>query len=217
MKKFLLFVFVLNTFLVANAQDESSDKEMSNYVFQAFIEGTVKQKSGEVNKTLLNYNLLTEEMIFDQSGQKLALDKLENIDTVFIQTRKFVPFGNVFYEVATDTPIPLFIQHKSQMIPPGNNTGFGTSQTSAITNLTDMKAAGLAYKLKLPDDYKILNKTIHWLRKNNNYYIIKTEKNLEDLFPEKAEVIKTYVKSNKINFKNPVDIIRAVNFSNQKQ
>lgn len=209
-----LTIFLLRLLGNLYAQDLQPGNEINHYIFPSFIEGTVKQKSGEVIKALLNYNTLTEEMIFDQAGQKLALDKIENIDTVYIQNRKFIPFGKVFYERATNTPNALFIQHKSQFIPPGNNTGFGTSQTSAISNMTDLKSLGLAYKLKLPDDFKIISKTIYWLKKNNNSYIIKTEKNLQDLFPEKADAIKKYVKDNKINFKNPDDLIKVVTFSN---
>jgi hypothetical protein len=41
---------------------------------------------------LLNYNSLTEEMIFENNGKKLAIGKgeLELVDTVFIKDRKFV-------------------------------------------------------------------------------------------------------------------------------
>ncbi|MDQ6815547.1 MAG: hypothetical protein M3040_17595, partial [Bacteroidota bacterium] len=210
-----LVVHILTSLTLVFAQDDIPGKEIFHYVFPAFIEGTVRQKSGETNKALFNYNSVTEEMIFDQGGQQLALDKIENVDTVYIQNRKFVPFGNVFYEVATTGAMPLFIQHKTQLIPPGNNTGMGSSQTAAITNISDLKAAGLAYKLKLPDDYKVMNKTIYWLRKNNNYYIIKAEKNIEDLFPDKADAIKKYVKDNKVNFKNSQDLIKVVQFCNQ--
>ena len=122
------------------AQPVVNGKELYHYVFPSFMEGTVRQKSGEVNKTLLNYNSLTEEMIFDQSGQKLALDRTENVDTVYILSRKFIPVGKSFYEMAVNAPpLALFIQHKSEVIPPGNETGFGVSHTSAIINVTDMK------------------------------------------------------------------------------
>jgi hypothetical protein len=215
MKQLSVTLFILASAASLHAQEDLPGKEVHHYVLPAFVEGTVKQKSGETNKALLNYNSVTEEMIFDQGGRQLALDKIENVDTVFIQDRKFVPFGSVFYEVATAGPVPLYIQHKTQLIPPGNNTGFGTSQTAAITNISDLKAAGLAYKLKLPDDYKVINKTIYWLRKNNNYYIIKTEKNIEDLFPEKADAIKKNVKDNKVNFKNSQDLIKVIRFCNE--
>jgi hypothetical protein len=214
MKQLLLTICASCFFFSLFAQDELSGKEFSSYVFPAFIEGTVKQKSGEVNKAFLNYNSLTEEMIFEQSGQKMALDKIEEIDTVYIENKKFIPAGKVFYEVVTNTPVALFIQHKSDLIPPGSETGFGTSQTSAITNVNDLKNSGIAYKLKLPDDYKITLKKIYWLKKNNNYYLVKAIKNVLDLFPEKADAIKAYVKANKIDLKNSDDAMKLIVFCN---
>ncbi|MCW3081286.1 hypothetical protein [Segetibacter sp.] len=214
MKQVLSTILLLWLTSNLSAQPEMRRVELSNYVFPDFVEGTVKQKSGEINKALLNYNSLTEEMIFDQAGQKLALDKTGNIDTVYILNRKFIPFGNIFYEVATNTPTALMIQHKTEVIPPGSNTGFGTSQTAAISNITDLKRAGSAYKLKLPDEYQLAPKTAFWLKRNNNYYAIKREKDFEDLFSDKADEIKKYVKANKIKFNNMNDLIKVTLYSN---
>lgn len=214
MKNILFSLAACCLFFSLFAQPEINGKEYYNYVFPAFVEGTVKQKSGEVNKASLNYNSLTEEMIFDQSGQKMALDKIETIDTVYIENKKFIPVGKVFYELAANTPVALFIQHKSEILPPGSETGFGTSQTSAITNVNDLKNSGIAYKLKLPDDYKVISKKIYWLKKNNNYYILKSAKNVQDFFPAKADAIKAYIKANKTDLKNDNDVIKLILFCN---
>ncbi|GEO07796.1 hypothetical protein [Segetibacter aerophilus] len=123
MKHVFVAVCLLVSINSLRAQENGYTAPINPYVFPTFVEGTAKQKSGEVNKALFNYNTVTEEMIFDQGGKQLALDKIENIDTVYIEDRKFIPFGNVFYEVATTGKIPLFIQHKMQLIPPGNNSG----------------------------------------------------------------------------------------------
>lgn len=204
------FCLVISSF----SQAQQNGQAFYHYIFPAFAQGVVQQKSGEINKALLNYNALTEEMIFDQSGQKMALDKTEMIDTVTIENRKFIPEGKVFYELAVNAPVALFIQHKADLISPGNNTGFGTSQTSAITNAADLKTSGGAYQLKLPDDYNLVSKTTFWLRKNNHYYIVKTIKNIQDFFPAKADVIKNYVKVNKTDFKNADDLIKLILFCN---
>ncbi len=214
MKGMLILTVVISFISTVNAQPEQQGAALYHYVFPSFIEGTVKQKSGEVNKVLLNYNSITEEMIFEQSGRQMALDKTENIDTVFIEKKKFIPAGNVFYEVATSTTVALYIQHKTTVVPPGENTGFGTSQTSAINSITDLKRAGTAYRLKLPSDYKLLSKTVYWVNKNNSYINVKNVKDIQDLFPEKSGVIKDFVKAGKINFKNPADVIKLIMFCN---
>ncbi len=104
MKQILLTVSAVCLISSLFAQSEIIGKRLYHYLFPDFAEGKVKQKSGEINKAQLNYNLLTEEMVFEQSGQQMALDKIENIDTVYILDRKFIPAGQVFYEMATNTP-----------------------------------------------------------------------------------------------------------------
>jgi hypothetical protein len=154
-------------------------------------------------------------MIFDQAGRQMALDKTGDIDTVYIGNSKFIPVGKVFYEVATGTPVALFIQYKTSILPPGNNTGFGTSQTSAISNITDLKAAGTAYSLKLPDDYQLTSKTIYWLKRDDRYTSVKNIKDILNFFPNKSEPIRQYVKVNNPGFRNHDDIKKLVEFCNQ--
>ena len=43
-------------------------KEVSHYLFPEFTQGVVLMKDGGKNETLLNYNSLTEEMIFENKG-----------------------------------------------------------------------------------------------------------------------------------------------------
>lgn len=214
MKRILLTLSASCLLSFLYAQPELQGKELFHYVFPVFTEGTVKLKSGELQKVLLNYNTITEEMVYDQAGQKMALYQLETIDTVYIENRKFIPEGKVFFEMATSTPVALFIQHKTVIIPPGNNTGFGESQTAAITNIITIKNSGTLYQLKLPDDFKLISKTIYFLRKNDNYYIIKNTKDVQDRFTEKASLIKDFAKANKISFKNDDDVIKLVQFCN---
>lgn len=164
--------------------------------------------------TWLNYNTLTEEMIFYHTGKYLALDELETIDTVFIKQKRFIPVGKVFYEVATNTPISLFIQHKSKLVPPGKNTGFGTSQTSSITNITSVLGPGGAYQLSLPEDYKALPVNTYWVRKRRVYTRIDNLKDIQAMFPEKASLIREFVKENKLRFDKPEDVMRVVSFCN---
>ena len=104
MKQIILTTSVICILSSLYAQPVVNGKKLYHYVFPSFMEGTVRQKSGEVNKALLNYNSLTEEMIFDQSGQKLALDRTENDDAVYILSRKFIPVGKSFYEMAVNAP-----------------------------------------------------------------------------------------------------------------
>jgi hypothetical protein len=90
-------------------------KEIYHYILPEFTKGTVLMKDGTRNPALLNYNAATEEMIFDQNGQKLAFAEitLNNLDTVFVQDRKFVLLDNKkFAEVINQEGYKLLVQYK---------------------------------------------------------------------------------------------------------
>ena len=187
---------------------------ITQYLFPQFSEGTVMKKSGEIVKALMNYNTLTQEMIFKQNEQFLALDQVETVDTVYILNSAFIPVNNMFYEVAVKAPVGLYVQYQTIIIPPGNETGFGQSQTTAITNISDLKNSGKAYALKLPDEYKLRSETGFFLKQGDKFINIRNAKDVKNVFSSKADAINTYLKSNKINFKNKDDVAKLVEFCN---
>ncbi len=67
----------------------------------------VKMKSGETSNQVLNYNILTNEMIFNNAEKYLAIASPENVDTIYINNRKFIPLNNKFYEVLVNLHMPL--------------------------------------------------------------------------------------------------------------
>ena len=89
---------------VIKAQNSVEPTE-SHYVFPKFLKGTVKLKNGHRESKVMNYNMITEEMVYDKDGVMMAIDRLGTIDTVYFETRKFVPVEKVFYEELIKAPI----------------------------------------------------------------------------------------------------------------
>ncbi|SFQ23487.1 hypothetical protein [Parafilimonas terrae] len=209
MKKYVLLLAAILIYKGVFAQ-----KQLTQYLFPEFKEGSVLQKSGTVTKTQLNYNTLTQEMIFKQGEQFLALDKIQEVDTVYLNDKKFIPGDNMFYEVATQTPVALLLQHTSDIIPSGNETGFGKSQTTAVTNIADLKRGGRAYSLSLPDEYSFKNKTAYFLKKDGKYILITNVKDIKKVFSDKESAIEDYTKKNKVNFKKNETVAALIEFCN---
>ena len=218
MKKILLTLIIGCGGFAAFAQQDSvvQVKEIYHYIFEEFTQGIVTRKSGNPVSTLLNYNTLTEEMIFDNNGEKLALTWLENIDTVYVGGKIFIPVGKVFYERVTNTPAALYIQHKTDVIPPGKNTAYdGTTQSGSVTTVTSFRNnIGKFYPLALPDDYKLSDRTVYWLKKDDGFIKLNSINKLAAAFPEKAEAIKSFAKTNRLNFNNADDVAKLVAFCN---
>ena len=68
-----ILVLLLLGFSLGNVYAQKQKVEIYHYVFPEFRKGTVLMKSGTKNEAMLNYNALTDEMIFDQNGKKLAM------------------------------------------------------------------------------------------------------------------------------------------------
>jgi hypothetical protein len=149
-------ILLLLTFSLATILSVAQHKtiELSHYIFPEFVKGTVLMHTGIKNIALLNYNALTEEMIFDTNGRKLAMDKLQNIDTIFIENRKFLPYQNKFVELIYHNKYELYAAHKCKLVDPGKPSAYGgTSQTSATTAFSSFSAGGQLYELSLPEGY----------------------------------------------------------------
>lgn len=189
---------------------------LSHYLFPEFIQGQVRLKSGTITESRLNYNALTEEMIFENNGKHLAIAKPESIDTIYIQGKKFIPEGKVFYEIFTNLPVPLAIHHQCSVTPPGNPSGFGgTSQTTSISTSSRLFLSGGIYELKLPDDYIIEPYDEFLIKKDNIYFKANNIKQVIKCFPDKSDAIKDFVKLNKTDFKKTDDVKELIIFCNK--
>lgn len=78
MKNYMLLIILICAYL-----GYSQSNAVNHYVFSKFTEGEVLLKGGSSFRVLLNYNTLTEEMIFERNNQKLAISDNEPIDTIY--------------------------------------------------------------------------------------------------------------------------------------
>ena len=185
---------------------------LSHYVFPAFSKGKVQQKNGSVDEAMLNYNILSKEIVF-QSGpaQYLALANPEKVDTVFIMERKFVPVNNGFYELLSNAAYPLFLEYTCTIKEPGSDIGYGmNSVTTASPAVKSLIQSGGAYSLKLPDGFQVVTGSEYWLFKDGKYQKAGTARQLAAILPEKKEKISELVKKNNTNFSKPQDVIDLV-------
>lgn len=188
-------------------------KEVTHYLFKEFTKGTVLMKPGSKNEALLNYNSLTEEMIFDNKGTKLALGNLELIDTVFINSRKFIPLNSKFVEIIFDSKYSLYAEHKCKLKDPGKPSGYGgMSQTSATSTYSTYFSGGQAYGLKLPEGFETNPYTEYWLKKDGKLDKFLSIRQLSKYFSEKEDIFKEFVKKNNVKFDNEASIVKLLKF-----
>ncbi|NLY24133.1 MAG: hypothetical protein GX042_03840 [Bacteroidales bacterium] len=206
----LLFLFSLSFSLSAQ-----QTKEISHYLFPEFTHGTVLMKGGRENPALLNYNAATEEMVFDQNGQVLALSEpsLSQIDTVSINERQFVLKDNKFAEVLNNNGYKLLALYKCRILPPGNPAAFGgTSQTSSVDSYSSWQGDGRMYDLKLPDDFEVKPYTIYFLDNGSGLKEIKSMKRLKRYYNKRKKAFDQYVSQHKPDYEDPEAVSLLIRF-----
>jgi len=195
--------------LRAHAQDAVA---LSHYVFPVFSKGRVQQKDGGTDEAMLNYNVLSKEIVFEPTpGQYRALAYPEKAATIVILDRKFVLVNHEFYELLGTAPWPLLLQYTCTIKEPGTDIGYGMSSvTTASPAIKSLIQSGGAYTLKLPDGFQVMTGMVYWIFKDGKYQKVNSAKQLIAAAPEKKEKINELVKKNNTNFTKKQDMIDLI-------
>ena len=213
--KLIILFFSSNLYSPLKAQT-TPDGSALQFLFHDFSLGKVRMKNDNLQSVMLNYNTVSEKMVFEKGGNLYDMVNIEMIDTVFVQESKFVPVGKVFYEVLLIAPISLFIQHKGKLLSPGTPAAYGgTSQVSSTTRLTSVQLSSGYYNLKLPKDYIVKTDRVYWIRKDNIMFSYTNERQFIKIFPDKVKEIKEFIKKQKIKFDMLQDQIRLTEHCNE--
>lgn len=212
--KRIFFLFILSLFFAASFS-QKVEVIISHYLFPQFTEGTILMKDGKINTLSLNFNSLTEEMVFKASSKVMAIVKgeIELVDTVYINDRRFAVVNDKFMELLYNGGIELYAEHKCSVISPGKPGPYGTtSQTSSTATISSLYAGGTVYSLTLPEGYATRPYTYYWIKKNGELTKFTNIKQLQKFYAGKKEQYKAYTKENSVKFENQESIAKMVKY-----
>jgi hypothetical protein len=212
--KAILTIVLIFYFMSLKAQT-NSDGSAPQFLFPEFATGRVKMKNGYSQTASLNYNIVSEKMVYEKNDLLYDMINLQLIDTVFLQNRRFIPVENVFHEVLLIAPISLFVQHKGEILPPGVPAGYGgTSQVSNTKFMSSVELSMGYYNLKLPKDYTVKADPIYWIRKDKVMNSFMNERQFLKIFPGEQGELKQFIKQNSIKLDRLSDLIRLIEHCN---
>lgn len=186
---------------------------ITQFLFPDLHPATVKFKDGSSINARMNYNILSEMMIFEKGNKILDFVNTENVDTIYLPGKKFIPLNKFFIEVVKASAIPLYFQYKGDLIPPGKPSGYGgTSQTSSIESIATLYGGAKSYNLKLPSDYSVTLTVINWIKVNDSMEKFISERQFLKFFKGKEDEIRKFIKTNNTDFKNRNDLVKLLTF-----
>ena len=206
-------IFILGT---SHAQTYSiDDLNQTVFLYPDFYKGKVLFKNGSVQHAIFNYNTLFQQMIYVQNGVMLALDDVVAIDTVYVDSLRFIPVDSSFYEVKlAQSPVPLFIKYNVDVTRPAPATPFGgTSQTGAVQNISSYRfGVATPYQLKVADNYTVRKFAEYYIRSGGRFIQIKGIKQIKQLYPASEKQIHKFIKNHHIRFDKTGDMEKLLSF-----
>ena len=220
MKIIAVLSFFVLSFLQLDAQN--TQIVLSHYVFPEFADGFVSIGGGRTQQMRLNYNTVTEEMVFQRGEQVLAIGDAEmnELEYVAISGRKFVvkngKFVEIIYEAQDRT---IYAEHRSTVVPPGNPAPYGgTSHVSAVDRYSGITGDGnMYYKLQLPDGYKVKPVISYLAERDGKITRIFNIRQFRKVYSDKKDAFDKYIKENKVTFESLSDITDMAHAMNTLQ
>ncbi len=209
----ILFIIIWSVTAMSQGQN-TMQRSMVQYLYPDFNQGVVMMKNGEKKTSVMNFNTVTEKLVFISDGKYYDLMNPEMIDTVYVNKARFIPVGKVFYEVALPGPIALFIEHKGDLVEKGAPVGYGgTSQLAKSVYLTSFDGVEGTYNLELPENFDVKPAPVYWIRRNGEMLNFTNQRQYLLLFPGSADAIKNFIKEFRLKFNSADDLVKIVRYS----
>lgn len=206
-------VLIASLMVTCMAQD-GERKDMPQYLFPEFSECSVLLKDNQVMNQVMNYNTITEKMVFLKDGDYYDMMNPSLIDTVYLNSSRFIPVNKMFYEVVMSGTAGLFIQHKSGLVTAGKPVGYGgTSQGVSSYYLSKHELSPEFINIQVPPNVKVNPEPLYWIRLKSEMLSFRNEKDFIALFPEKAKEIRDFIRTNRIKIEERADLIELFSFA----
>jgi hypothetical protein len=217
LKKNIAISMLIGVILTLHVKAQTNtDGSSPQYLYPEFTKSKVLMKNGQIQYIVLNYNTVSEKMVFQRDEQLYDMVNPEMVDTVFLQDSRFVPAGKVFYKVLHVAHVAFFVQYKGEILSPGTPAGYGgTSQVSNTKMMSSVQLSSGYYNLKLPTDFTVKTDLMYWIRDDGKLVSFVNERQFLKLYPDKETELKQFIKQNKIKFDKLPDIVKLAKYYNQ--
>jgi hypothetical protein len=206
---------MLFSFTLAKGQSGESSP-LPQFLFPSFSKSTVLLKDGSTWSANFNYQMVDEEMVFMDKGKYLVPEKPQDIDTIYLRDRPFVPVERAFYEVLLSDKISVLIQHKSKYSSVGTPTAYGlSSQTNAPTTGSIARTGNQVRTLDMPENVQVTPAIVFWVKVNGELHKFTSERQFIKIFPGKESQLKEFIKKFNINIDKPDDLLKLGKFCNE--
>lgn len=213
----VLFILTVGSFAQTTArlpQDMIDSSEFKSLLFNTFVDGVVLMKSKKVEKAPLNYNATHQSINFISAGKYYTLTGLEDVDTIYIQPKKFVPVKNDIYEVISifnksTSLLASYTTHTRPLVATSDHNGTNKQVDNQVSNTVSDVYVSRNYK----GNSSIELQRHFWVKVGETLYKADTKAQIRKAFPTKSKgEIDNYINANNINLLVESNVISLMEF-----
>ena len=225
MKKILLILcslFILNICLSAQMDETITVRAgtrildyfpvSKRYLYSEFTTGRILFKNGTYSDRKLNYNHLAGEIEFLQARDTLSISDKKDIRSVIVAQDTFF-YDKGYIEQIKSGRITVGLKQYYELKDIQGKDSYGvTSAGAATTSLGSLPADGNFYKLTANKDMIFKRTILYYIATQESGFVLCTKKNIMNLFTQKKDKVKSYLKANKVKFSSRDDILKLADF-----
>ena len=163
----------------------------------------------------LNYNRFLDELQFiDAKGDTLSLNNVEDVQLISIGNDTLF-YSNGFVKlVSTAGDVKLAMKQTLNLVSKEKvSDGYGsTSSTSAIDVYDSYADQVKNYNIRVMENVILENRVQYFVGDDKNEFVLANKKNLLHLFPKRKHDVESYLKSTAVDFNNPEDLTKLVQY-----
>jgi len=181
------------------------------YLYPEFTEGTCSLTNGQIIPGLFNYNLLSGEMDFVKAKDTLAISNKAQVKYITVAKDTFY-YADLCMQLIKGNGLKVFYTQKIEFVDRQKNGALGSSGRSFTIDSYDyMQIGKYSYNFKTDVDV-IFRKKKEFFYFAGNGYVLLNKKNAEKILPEKQDLVKKYLKTNRIDFELKNDVLKFADF-----
>ncbi|MBQ3723461.1 MAG: hypothetical protein II851_07095 [Bacteroidales bacterium] len=220
MKRFVTTFLLLCAALLSFAQNQQFERL---YLFPDFTVGHIQFYNGSTVNVKMNFDARGQKIYYYDGETLMEMTNLPAIKTLTVQDRIFVVREGLLCEVFDNEKGPVLVNWKFKNVNKGSKGALGTTTQGKVEVLSSLDFGHTTYSTANPG--KLEGKGVHsaevWERKNDNtyfvplddqWYRIKTLKDLYTAFPAQAAQLKSYAKSNYLTMIKAEDAFKIIDY-----
>lgn len=184
------------------------------YRFPEFSAGKAVFRSGVFSEARFNYNLLQNEMEFIQTRDTLTIVNKKDVRYIVVSADTFY-YDNGYIEIISGGPLKVGMKKYYKLNDVQKTDSYGiASSGSSRESYSGLSTNGNFYKLKATSDMIFQKNIEYYLSPKPGEFIPFRKNSVIKLFPAKESEIKSYLKTNKVDFDSQDDLLKFAGYLN---